>query len=248
MKPSRGIVHGSGFTLVEMLVVLGIVLLLLGILVPMVAKSRRLAERKAVQLDLQAIATALEAYRQDMGDYPRSDPRSTGTEKKVLARALIAPGPEGEDGAGDPLEPNKPGPGFRLQAIAGVKGKVYGPYLPTDKFPVDGDIRILDRWKNRISYYPRTLRPTGNQLFGTGRTLFNQADGDYGGDEMRLILGDHNKNNIIDGNEVLRHDGPFILASPGRDGKTGPQADAAEPKGTLTAADLVKCDDVFNFD
>lgn len=246
MKPSRGTVRGSGFTLVEMLVVLGVVLLLLGILVPMVAKSRRLAERKAVQLDLQSIATALEAYRQDMGDYPRPGPwPSDGADrrKKVLAKGLIAPGPEtGVDADG------AAGPGFRLQAIAGVKGKVYGPYLPTDKFPVDGEMRILDRWKNRISYYPRTLQPTGNQLFGTTRTLFNQPDGDYGGDEMRLILGDHNKNNTIDGSESLRFDGPFILASPGRDGKVGPQADAAEPKSTLNAADVIKCDDVFNFD
>ena len=61
----------DGFTLVEMLVVLGIILVLAAILLPVIARSWQAASRTAQANDLQAIATALEAYKQDWGDYPR---------------------------------------------------------------------------------------------------------------------------------------------------------------------------------
>lgn len=61
----------DGFTLIEILVVIGIIVILAGVLVPMIGRSMRQAKRTRTAADMQAIATALEAFKADHGDYPR---------------------------------------------------------------------------------------------------------------------------------------------------------------------------------
>lgn len=128
-----------GFTLVELLIVVGIIVLLATILLPMVIRVQLQARRTAMAADLQVISQALEAYRSDFGDYPRVNRyqhqtgnlpvnASNGTilfavGAQVLCWALVAPGNAAQDGAD--------GPGFRLR---GVTGPVKGPYLPPDRF------------------------------------------------------------------------------------------------------------------
>ncbi len=68
----------SAFTLVEMLVVIGIIVLLIGIAVPMLNRAWKNAVRTRMAADLQAIATGLDAYRQDFKDYPRIDYSAPG--------------------------------------------------------------------------------------------------------------------------------------------------------------------------
>ncbi len=66
-----------GFTLVEVLVTIGIIVLLISILLPMIISSIRTSERTKLKGDLNAIAMALEAYKQDFGELsPRSCRRS----------------------------------------------------------------------------------------------------------------------------------------------------------------------------
>ena len=60
-----------GFTLVELMVVIGIIALLATILLPMANRARAVARRTALAADLQAIATAIDAYEHDYGDIPR---------------------------------------------------------------------------------------------------------------------------------------------------------------------------------
>jgi prepilin-type N-terminal cleavage/methylation domain-containing protein len=87
------------FTLIEMLVVIGIIVILAGLLLPMIMRSYRAGARARIAGDLTAIANALEQYKADFGDYPRLplDP-TTGVPLSncgfaVLGKALIAPGP-----------------------------------------------------------------------------------------------------------------------------------------------------------
>jgi type II secretory pathway pseudopilin PulG len=80
----------GGFTLVELLVVIGIIVLILGLAAPMITRAWRAGERAATYSDLQAVATALEAYKQDFGDYPRVTDKNTGA--AILFKALVAPG------------------------------------------------------------------------------------------------------------------------------------------------------------
>jgi prepilin-type N-terminal cleavage/methylation domain-containing protein len=192
----------GGFTLVELLVVIGIIVLLIGILLPVISAVRRSAEKNAGRLDLQTIGLALEAYRKDFGDYPR--PPDSHRKYRVLAWALIGPYDTTASGANDPLSnpPNQPlvdgadGPGFRT-SYALVSGqpkgsKVFGPYLPPDKFKINpstnadfpttpADLRwdILDRFGTPIEYFPRWRQGQGLQLFGTDPASAAKATYDY---------------------------------------------------------------------
>ena len=79
------------FTLVEILVVIGIIVVLAGILVPLVGRSMRQAKQIRTAADLQSIATALEAFKADHGDYPRTTPNSISSGIGVLGRFLFGP-------------------------------------------------------------------------------------------------------------------------------------------------------------
>lgn len=155
-----------GFTLFEMLVVVAILILLVGILLPAVTSAWRSADRSRTAIDLQAIATALDQYKADFGDYPRLSPVTapagdtrTGYGAWLLMRALLSPGAAADT---DPnLKDGKDGPGFHIRD----GGKVYGPYILPDRFIIDDDDNrgtsvnwagacIHDRGERPILYYP----------------------------------------------------------------------------------------------
>lgn len=163
----------AGFTLVELLVVIGIILLLAGILLPAISKAYERANRSRMAFDLQAIVIALEAYRQDHGDIPRTSPDGNAPKKfvgppqvritgaQVLCQALLGPGDATPAGDGDGAD----GPGFRTRPAVLVdtngdgtpdtltpQGKVQGPYLDAGKFNIgnpDGSNENLTQPFNR---------------------------------------------------------------------------------------------------
>jgi len=157
--------HGHrrpGFTLVELLVVMGIMVLLMGFVLAVVFHALRSGKKSRVLADFQTISVALEAYHDDCHDYPRfpnNDTSPTGQwdminqrGAELLCRALVGPGPglmptggdmnSGVDGAGDPNNAQLPAPGFRARTAVDAtgavvaQGKVYGPYLAPDKFRI----------------------------------------------------------------------------------------------------------------
>ncbi len=104
--------RSAGFTLAELIVVIGIILLLMAILLPAVNRVYSSGERAAQRASLNSIATALETYQSDFGDYPRFDtrehpssPNLDDTEAlnyrsdrgaRLLARALFGPAPKSD--------------------------------------------------------------------------------------------------------------------------------------------------------
>jgi prepilin-type N-terminal cleavage/methylation domain-containing protein len=78
-----------GFTLVEILVAMGIIVLLVALLVPFLSRAFRKGGEYRTQADLNSIAMALEAYRHDFGDIPRTSGPNTGA--AILCKALIGP-------------------------------------------------------------------------------------------------------------------------------------------------------------
>ncbi|TWT93668.1 type II secretion system protein [Neorhodopirellula pilleata] len=60
----------TGFTLVEILVVIAIIGILMAILVPAVTNSIKTAKETAIRLEIDLISQALEAYKLKYGDYP----------------------------------------------------------------------------------------------------------------------------------------------------------------------------------
>jgi prepilin-type N-terminal cleavage/methylation domain-containing protein len=185
--PGRG---RAGFTLVELLVVIGIIVLLAGILLPMASRAYSKAVRAREALELQAIGAALENYKQDHGMYPDpgADPNVPSTTlgplrgANTLCRALIAPGSAMVDGAD--------GPGFRARP----GGKIWNAYLPADQFKI-GDrtgggsidfstmtldvyqqIFIIDRFKKPILYY-RAQGQASNMRSANGFVALNPVGG-----------------------------------------------------------------------
>ena len=120
-----------GFTLIEILVVVGIIVLLATIALPMMSRAYSQAKRTQMAADLSVISQALEAYRADFGDYPRHSPDITGA--SLLCWALVAPGGKGDGLGNPPGTDGNEGPGFRIR---GTTGTVKGPYLPVDRFTI----------------------------------------------------------------------------------------------------------------
>jgi len=172
--------RARGFTLVELLVVVCVLVLLIAIGFTVITKATRSAARNRVKRDFQTIASALEVYKQDFGGYPvvthraGSDPESLATQKGsyVLARWLIGPGCyDGEPLPGDGSRPGDgyPGPGYgygppNAQGIP--TGPVHAAILQPGQIRVSpdpakvprfyrGTFELIDYLDNPIQYYPR---------------------------------------------------------------------------------------------
>src|SRR5260221_6469707 len=98
-------VRRKAFTMVELMIAIGVITLLASLLIPIVAATRRVAVRSRMKADVLAIGQGLEAYRLDHRDYPRLPDTKTWTDSAdidgsaLLCCALIAPGPASQDGA-----------------------------------------------------------------------------------------------------------------------------------------------------
>jgi prepilin-type N-terminal cleavage/methylation domain-containing protein len=128
----------KAFTLVELLVVIGIIALLAGILLPAVNLMRKRAMITGEKADFEAIASALNAYKADFGDYPRNvnlpqwntlpGPVTPAPVFYSLATALLGPGPASTAMIGGNLEigDGSDGPGFRCQITGAIPGTIVG--------------------------------------------------------------------------------------------------------------------------
>src|SRR5688500_12492615 len=91
-----------GFTLVEMLLTIAILMVVITLSLAAINKARRTAAINRVRADFQALSVALEQYKTDYRSYPM---RGSVNDKSVLARWLVGPGGIAEDGV--------EGPGFK---------------------------------------------------------------------------------------------------------------------------------------
>jgi prepilin-type N-terminal cleavage/methylation domain-containing protein len=94
----------DGFTAIELLVTIGIIVLLAGLLLPMIVKAVRSGSRARTSADLSAIDIGLDAYKGDFGTYPTVDTAGTGF--AVLGKTMI--GPFGDGMAGTSADPEDP--------------------------------------------------------------------------------------------------------------------------------------------
>ena len=85
----------TGFTVVELLAALGIIALMVGLLIPALSMVRRTAKETKQKAQFTKIGLALTAFKNDYGDYPRSDwplPPAPGSDycgSQKLTEALL---------------------------------------------------------------------------------------------------------------------------------------------------------------
>lgn len=72
-----------------MLVVIGIIVLIIGFALPMTLKAWRQGDRARTAADLNTIGIALDAFKNDFGEYPRVETPGTGF--AVLGKSLVGP-------------------------------------------------------------------------------------------------------------------------------------------------------------
>lgn len=123
-----------GFTVLELMTVVGVILVLIGILIPVVNVALRNSKRNAIIAMTNAIKTGLQQYESDFSGFPPSYYKELGP--KVQRRMSNWEGGEiltqmmighlsNRDGDGAPLDGYQ-GLGFRADFD---KGRVYGPYV-----------------------------------------------------------------------------------------------------------------------
>ncbi len=82
----------AGFTLIELMVVIGIMLLIMSVLFPAYNHAQRTARRTRARTDIHNIQTAIVAYHREYGRYPMQTsaqaPSYTGTNYKGLIDIL----------------------------------------------------------------------------------------------------------------------------------------------------------------
>jgi len=132
----------TAFTLVELLVVVAILAILMGLLVPTLAKMRTQARVSATRTVIHAIEGGLGLYYSDHKVYPLSGPSGSvagGSGAANLVWCLTGYGK-----------------GFQLV----YRGEFYGPYAGTEKLKVDSNKIFVDAWNQPILYYAFDSTPT----------------------------------------------------------------------------------------
>lgn len=81
----------SGFTLIELMVVIAIIMVLMGILFPVFRTVRESSKRASCTAHLQQLATMLKSYREDFGYYPPAPYFDAGANRYVGGFSALVP-------------------------------------------------------------------------------------------------------------------------------------------------------------
>jgi prepilin-type N-terminal cleavage/methylation domain-containing protein len=120
----------KGFTVIELIVVIGVLTILIGLLLPVLTGIRHSAQVAQQKADFQTITAALENYRHDFGDYPRNiilptwntgngTVNTNAPDFLTLCSALLGPGPAVTQPINGTIEQGDgaDGAGFRTQCV-----------------------------------------------------------------------------------------------------------------------------------
>jgi type II secretory pathway pseudopilin PulG len=159
-----------GFTLLEILVVVGVIITLIALLIPAIGRVKLSAIKASATSLLGNLQQSLEAYHSQFGSYPPSTSSvaygnmGVGRGPAMLAQGLMGYLPYGADGAGSnqgsyALVPpaGEPAYGFRTRNPQ-MGGDVKGPFIAQDpkSYRVNAagtDEVFIDPWGNEVLYF-----------------------------------------------------------------------------------------------
>ena len=224
---------GSGFTMVELLVVMFVIAMLLTIGVPAALRFKTLSKINACQVTVNIIDRAVDMYQKEHKRYPALQDmaaRLIGQSFKTIGNTLT----EVDDGL--------PGPGYRLQP----RGRIYGPWNGVDKLPRDGDyeenttaarVHFVDAFGAAIWYCP-----FDNENMTYTDNKFDKDDSETG--ITITSIADYAKNALGASGRFYRRD--YIIMSQSANGKWG-LIRGTGGSGSSSSSAAPPTDDVTNF-
>src|SRR5438067_10552651 len=96
----------NAFTLIELVVVFGLILVLTGLVLSTVGYARKKGTRARAETEIAALSAALESYKADNAVYPRDPTPNTATDKlnaKTDGNPMPSPTPGNPSGATYPV-------------------------------------------------------------------------------------------------------------------------------------------------
>ena len=153
----------AAFTILELLVVIGIIITLAALILGTVGYVQKKGARSRAEAEIAAMSAALESYKADNGVYPQHAPAAGGAH--ALYQALSG---DGDDALGGST-------GSTGSPSANVKS--YMPLKPNmlRPSPPDATARVVDPFGNDYNYLaPGTYNPTFD-LWSTAGTLGNST-------------------------------------------------------------------------
>ncbi len=186
-----------GFTLVELLVVISVIVLLAGIILPTILQIRRQIAVNASQAAINNLESGCKLYRDDWGEFPPDDDDEMDAWKcpekwngaKMLVQCLLGYFPDiGNDGKPDDTatveredivmgDDGVQGYGFRMKAN---KRKV-GPYVDPEQVRLKLDSKGNEKRRGLvfIDEFENTIEYTRFEGDGPGDWYFRDNDGEF---------------------------------------------------------------------
>jgi len=189
-----------GFTLIELMMVISIILLLMALMTPAITEALNMVNVVRTKNTIALIGTGLEAFKQDFGYYPPS----SGGGADALYDAVMGPSGDGWPSGG--LWPDG--------SSAGAEAQKRGPYVKTDPDMERGG-RFQDGFRPSLDILYWRADISGTQA----SNIFNLADNteyDAGTDDFYYMICGNTS-----GTTMPVRSKSYILLSRGKDRKWG---------------------------